>query len=310
MLSLLFAVAIGWQLHGSHVESADPFESAAVTWTDVAPVRIRVSDDGATWSEWTAIPVDHDLPHGSGIVHFGRNARFVEVDPPVSGLTITLFPPHQRPARIAPQSLSVGHLLARSRNDWKCPDGEDAAAWKPQYTTVTHLVVHHTAGSNSVADWEAEVRSIWYLHTFTNGWGDIGYNFLIDPNGVIYEGRAGGEGAIGAHFSCRNTNTAGVALLGTFTTALPTDAAMNSLKQLLAELAQRNHIDPMAFALHVPSQLYVPTIIGHRDGNTSKLTCTVTECPGDALYAMLPEIRSSVASIKLAPPPRKRAAAH
>src|SRR5436190_969637 len=91
----------------------------------------------------------------------------------------------------------------------------------------------------------ARFRTVWR-------WG-IWYNFLIAPNGVIYEGRAGGAGAIGAHFSCRNTNTVGVALLGTYITALPTTAALESLKQLLAELCARNQIDPTAFALHVPS---------------------------------------------------------
>jgi hypothetical protein len=308
MLHLLFAAAVAWQLHGSSAESAEPFESAAITWSASQPSRMRVSDDGAKWSDWFAIPADHDSPNGSAIVHFGRNARYLEVDPRLEGLTVTVFPPQTRRLSPAPQSVSVGHLLARSRTDWKCPDGEDAAGWKPQYSTVTHLVVHHTAGANSVPDWEAEVRSIWYLHTFTNGWGDIGYNFLIDPNGVIYEGRAGGAGAIGAHFSCRNTNTAGVALLGTFTSGLPTQAALDALEHLLAELAERNHIDPKAFAWHVPSEMNVPTIIGHRDGNTSPLTCTRTECPGDALYAMLPAIRNDVAAIKPQRVPRRRSA--
>ena len=151
--------------------------------------------------------------------------------------------------------------------------------------------------------------NIWYFHTFTNGWGDIGYNFLIDPNGVIYEGRAGGSGAIGAHFSCRNTNTVGVALLGTYSNVSPSAEALGSLEKLLADLCKLNAIDPTAIVYHAPSQLTLPTILGHRDGNPSTQTCTRTECPGDVLYSMLPLIRSDVASIISAPPPPRRRAA-
>ncbi|MFN7929681.1 MAG: hypothetical protein U0Y68_17395 [Blastocatellia bacterium] len=50
-----------------------------------------------------------------------------------------------------------------------------------------HLLVHHTANANTATDWAAVVRAIWSFHIFTNGWSDIGYNYLIDPN-VIYEG--------------------------------------------------------------------------------------------------------------------------
>lgn len=320
MIHLLLAAAIGWQVElagPNRVHSTDAFESAAVTWSAAADVhvRLRASEDGVTWTPWIALAIDGDLTvrsegrYVSGIAHFGGAKHHLEIasDGDIRRATFTMFPPPEAQRRPAPQSLNVGRLLARSRADWRCPDGEASPQWTPAYTTVTHLVVHHTAGANTVPDWEAEVRSIWYLHTFTNGWGDIGYNYLIDPNGVIYEGRAGGSGAIGAHFSCRNTNTAGVALLGTYTTGLPTQAAMESLEHLLAELCQRNRIDPKAFAYHAPSALNVPTIIGHRDGNTSPLTCTRTECPGDALYPLLPQIRSDVAAISLPPIPRRRA---
>lgn len=304
----------------NRIHSAEAFESVALTWSASAgvTVRVRASADGTQWSEWMTLAIDGDSSdpsagrYTSAIAHFGSDNHEIEIAPsaPVERLRATMFPPQRRHEgrRAQPQSLAVGHLLARSRIDWGCPDGEAAPLWKPAYSTVTHLVVHHTAGANSVPDWEAEVRSIWYLHTYTNGWGDIGYNYLIDPNGVIYEGRAGGSGAIGAHFSCRNTNTAGVSLLGTYSNVLPTDAALASLKQLLAELCARNHIDPAAFALHVPSGLNVPAIIGHRDGNPAApaVTCTKTECPGEALYALLPAIRSEVSATVLPVSPRRR----
>lgn len=319
-MHLLLAAAIGWQVEFGglkSVHSTEPFESAAVTWSAGADVsvRLRASEDGITWSPWIAVAIDGDLTDRSegryvtGITHFGGAKRHLEIssDGDIHRTAVTMFPPPRTQRRPEAQSLNVGRLLARSRADWRCPDGAASPLWTPAYTTVTHLVVHHTAGANTVPDWEAEVRSIWYLHTFTNGWGDIGYNYLIDPNGVIYEGRSGGSGAIGAHFSCRNTNTAGVALMGTYTGVLPTRAALDSLEHLLAELCERNRIDPRGFAYHTPSAMNVSTIIGHRDGNPSPLTCTRTECPGDALYAFLPAIRTDVAAIQLPSIPRRRA---
>ena len=297
MLAILLAAALA-------IQPDKPFESVALSWSgERQTVRARASADGVTWTEWQVMPIDEDSSIDgrvvTGIVHFGSPMKNLQVDRKVTAM---FFEPAPARRRIVSQSLTVGKVLVRSREDWGCPDGEDAKAWRPAYTTVTHAVVHHTAGSNNVANWEAEVRSIWQLHTFTNGWGDIGYNYLIDPNGVVYEGRAGGFGAIGAHFSCRNTNTVGISMMGTFTSVAPTQAAINSLKKLLAELTTRNNIDPLGFALHVPSQLLVPTIMTHRDGNAAypTVTCTTTECPGNVLYSMMPAIRTDVATIRAA----------
>jgi hypothetical protein len=282
----------------------DDFESAAISWSAASESRvmIRTSADALRWTDWMKPALDEDSTirsegrYRTAIIHFGSAQRGIELqfDTHAERVMLTLFPPSREHSvdRVATNSYQIGSLNIRSRTDWGCPDGE-GARWTPAYTTVTHAVVHHTAGANSVPDWEAEIRSIWYLHTVTNAWGDIGYNFLIDPNGVIYEGRAGGDGAIGAHFSCRNSNTVGVSLLGTYTSVLPTAAAMSSLESLLRELCKRLHIDPTAIVLHVPTGLTLPTIIGHRDGNGAG--CTITECPGNALYAALPAIRTTVA---------------
>jgi N-acetylmuramoyl-L-alanine amidase len=309
VLALFLAAAIAWDAHTGDVRrkvvESQPFESAAVSWIGDAQLRIRTSSDGVAWSDWTSPSRDEDIfeRNATAITHFGAAKRFLEYefDAPVQRVIVTTFPP--APPRLAAAALPG---MIRTRADWGCPDGQ-TSRWTPGYAKVTHAVVHHTAGSNTLQNWEAEVLSIWHFHTFTNGWGDIGYNFLIDPNGVIYEGRAGGDGAIGAHFSCRNTNTVGVALLGTYSNVPPTDAALASLEALLAELLKRNNIAPMVMALHAPSQLLVPTIIGHRDGNPSTLTCSKTECPGNVLYAMLPSIRSAVAA-QMPVPPRRRAA--
>ena len=282
------------------VTAATPFDAAALTWSGSANLRIRTAND------WIAPAIDGDITehHATAITHFAPATRLeYEFDAPVSDVSVTLFELATSAARRA----SSGFV---SRVEWGCPDGESAPMWPPAYTVVTHAVVHHTAGANDLVDWAGEVRNIWFFHTFSNGWGDIGYNFLIDPNGVVYEGRAGGAGAIGAHFSCRNTNTVGVALLGTFSSVAPTPAARASLERLLADLCRLNGINPTAMAFHTPSQLELPTILGHRDGNPSPQTCTRTECPGDVLYSMLPMIRTDVAAILSEPPPSRRRAVH
>ncbi len=309
MVGLFLAAAIAWDAHcgaaARKVVESQPFESAAIAWSSPATVRIRVSADGVKWSEWMAPAMDADSDRNlTAITHFGAPQRFIEYafDRTVDDVTVTTFPPSVAAGFSRPRAAAVSAV--RTRVQWGCPEGEESQ-WTPQYTKVTHAVVHHTAGANSVPDWDAEVRSIWHLHTFTNGWGDIGYNYLIDPNGVIYEGRAGGDGAIGAHFSCRNTNTVGIALLGTFTGVAPTAAALASLEGLLAELCRKNAIAPLSMMTHAPTQLLLPTIIGHRDGNPSTTTCSKTECPGDVLYALLPSIRTAVA-VRLPTPPRRR----
>lgn len=302
--------SIAWDQHAFEprgVRSSDiPFEAVALTWsaTSDAAVRLRVSDDGRSWSEWITANIDDDVTNRSegryatAITHFGAAKRYVEYSftAAVHRVTLTMFapPPERSDEGYSVQEFDLGGVKVRSRVDWGCPEGQSSPRWTPAYSRVTHLIVHHTAGSNTFPDWDAELRNIWFFHTFTNGWGDIGYNFLIDPNGVVYEGRAGGDGAIGAHFSCRNTNTAGIALLGTFSNVSPTNAALDSLERLLAELLKRNQLNSSDIALHAPSGLNLPTISAHRDGNDSPLTCTRTECPGNVLYSMLPAIRTEL----------------
>ena len=197
-----------------------------------------------------------------------------------------------------PGAMTITKPAVVSRTSWGCPDGQ-GSGWTPQYTAVTHLIVHHSATANTSSDWAATVRSIWNFHTNDRGWGDVGYNYLIDPNGVIYEGRAGGDNVIGAHFSCQNGGTMGVCMLGTFTSVSPTPAALTSLKRLLAWKAGQRGIDPLGSAYHPGTRLTLPRISGHRHGNPAvpDYACTTTSCPGDNLYAQLQAIRTDVANL-------------
>lgn len=298
--------------NGSIQLTLEPFEAAAVTWRSKARaendpvVRVRVSPDANAWSDWQTLRIDGDITRrdegsfATGIAHFGSSNRFLQltIDRAADAVTVTTFPEAApRTHTVSNESIQFGSLQIRSRIEWGCPDGETSSHGAPSYTTVTHAVLHHTAGANDLPDWDAEVRNDWYYHVFTNGWADIGYNFLIAPNGVIYEGRAGGDGVVGAHFSCRNGNTVGIALLGTYSTVKPTDAAIASLEALLREICRKYSIDPSAVKIQASSGLTLPTILGHRDGNpyVPAVTCTITECPGDMFYAMIPAVRNEVA---------------
>ncbi len=163
------------------------------------------------------------------------------------------------------------------RTDW-CPSGLCPQSPNPTITNVTHLIVHHSASPNTSNDWAAVVRSFWNLHVNTNGWDDIGYNYLIDPNGIIYEGR--GNDVRGAHFCGKNGNTMGVCVIGDFTNVAPTTAAREALSKLLAWKLCDNSLGGLSETFHIPSNGLLPTIAGHRDG------CS-TQCPGNTFYPLL-----------------------
>ena len=119
----------------------------------------------------------------------------------------------------------------------------------PDYSdTVKAAFVHHTVQSNSYSPSEsaALVRSDYLYHVRTRGWNDIGYNFLVDRYGRVFEGRYGGvtRAVLGAHAGGFNTNSTGVALLGTFTTARPTGPMLAALQRLLAWKLDLTHVDP------------------------------------------------------------------
>lgn len=163
-------------------------------------------------------------------------------------------------------------------------------------TKVEHLVVHHSAGNNADTNYINIVRNIYLLHTQTNGWDDIGYNFLVAPNGVIFNGRdpqgvADDDNILGAHFCGKNQNTMGVCMMGNFMDVRPTAKAIFSLKYLLAWKLKKDGIDAFGQTKHPqPSGSLLNNLCGHRDG------CS-TDCPGDSLYALLPLIKAEAARI-------------
>ncbi len=176
---------------------------------------------------------------------------------------------------------------------------------KPSYGQVKFAVVHHTVGGNTYTRSQAAavVRAVYYYHTKACGFSDIGYNFLIDRYGTIYEGRYGGitKAVMGAQALGFNSQSTGVSLMGDFRTIAPPTAALASLEKFLAWKLDSLHIDPCSRVSAYCSDtdkfkggttVRVPAIALHRE------VCN-TDCPGDSFSALIGTIRKVVADTGL-----------
>jgi hypothetical protein len=174
-----------------------------------------------------------------------------------------------------------------TRAEWGA--NESWMVWSPSAApTIDFAVVHHTAGGNAYTQAQAPgvVRGIYHYHAVTLGWGDIGYNFLVDRFATIYEGRAGGveRAIIGGHARNFNTGSVGVSLMGNFDTMATNTTAVAAIANVIRWKFELHGVDPSAR----PNDGRVPTrIVGHRDVGQ-------TTCPGRYLYADLPTIRNQV----------------
>lgn len=179
-----------------------------------------------------------------------------------------------------------------ARSTW----GADAPQCGSSYCTTTHMAVHHTASSAdyAVATWSqaaANVKAIQAYHMYTNGWCDVGYNYLVTKQGWIFEGRAGGDNVNGAHdgFNC---GSMGVAVLGYFHTPVnnaPTVALGNALADLGAWKFDQQGIAPYGSSWYAGYGGTMTNVYGHRD-------VKATACPGDLLYATLGALRDAIAA--------------
>jgi hypothetical protein len=320
-----------------------PFTHLLLRWEATHPpeatleLALRASLDGLEWTDWGSVVENHDLwmPEDGDEVFWsqelyaGEGMQFwqlrVQVAPAPDGRLPELrrvelnsvdarFGPTDPAAALDEPTIglaSLGRPPVVSRTAWGSPDGQGSRA-TPAYHPVRHMVVHHTADANSLRAgqvWADRVRAIWSFHTITRGWGDIGYNYLIDPNGVVYEGRAGGDDAVGFHDTA-NYGSLGVALIGTYSSVEPPPAAFDSLVSLLAWKAAQKDIDPFgrsfyqgcahsSFCSSFNPGAIVENIAGHRH-----VTPERTSCPGDRLASRLPELRQRVYErLSGAPPP-------
>ena len=299
-------------------------EFVAAYWRGNARARVTLafSTDGVHFAEPMVAGRDeigvarHDgRTYGAVLDADAAVAVRVVTDRPLSSLTVLGLSDGATTARrtVRPQTAQAAQAattqpVVEPRSGW----GADPQymTWAPAFYATKKLIVHHTDTSNDYSDRagaQSQIRAIYYYHAVTQGWGDIGYNFLIDKFGTIYEGRysrdyAGtnpsgddlaGNGVTGAHTQGWNSGTVGIAMLGTFTDADVTPAARQALESLLAWEASRNGIDPQATQSFVNpvsgATITTANIASHRD-------YAATLCPGDAFYTTLPIIRRDVAA--------------
>jgi hypothetical protein len=216
-------------------------------------------------------------------------------------------PPSERPVAARP---AVAHpavqppIVPRAR--WL--GGESPPAQPPaRYDDrVVAVFLHHTDSPNGYdcADAPRIIRSLYAGQIGARQWDDIGYNFLVDRCGTIYEGRAGGidRPVTGAHTQGFNHRTAGVAAIGTFTAGTVVPRAMTeAIAALAAWKLGLSDVDPRAAVRLVSSNglsryaagatAVLPTLAGHNAG-------FMTSCPGAALTARIPEIRELAARLQ------------
>jgi len=305
------------------------YDLIGLRWRGGAPrVELRVWRARDGWSRWLAAPAaGAHGPDGPGAHASARerdpHARETGCEPVWAGGAEAFqlriagrvhglrahFVDAGRPTRDAravaarrAQGTASGAPPIIPRAAWA--DAASAPRVAPRYGEVQLAFVHHTVTANDYAAEEspAIVRAICHYHRNTNGWNDIGYNFLVDRYGQVFEGRAGGIEAavVGAQAQGYNSLSTGVANLGNFTSAPQTEVALDALAALIAWKLPLHGV-PVTGAVTVRSgggrlnrypagtPVTLQRIAGHGDADA-------TACPGAALAAQLPTLRERVAA--------------
>lgn len=304
------------------------FSLVGVTWaydpdvTDTV-VQIRTRDDQGDWGRWTEVAVEDDDQeedaNSGAVVRGGTSPLWTGPSEGVEAelvtrsgaeptdVTLDLVDPGTSPADgalttpditdVAGAAMSMPPVYSRAQ--WGAD--ESIRTWAPEYApTIKAAAVHHTADSN---DYTADqvpgiIRSIYRYHTVNRGWGDIGYNVIVDKFGQLWEGRFGGLAStvIGAHAGGFNTNTFGVSMLGNYDIAPTTPALINSVAAIIGWKLSLYGVNAQGGTVLTSAgggtskyaagaKVSLPTVFGHRDvGNT--------DCSGRYGYIKLDEIRA------------------
>ncbi|MFC9324328.1 N-acetylmuramoyl-L-alanine amidase [Kitasatospora sp. NPDC057015] len=307
------------------VRTTFPIEYVGVSWT--GPKRgasIRLHREGGVAGEWQPLPTGcaggpdgHTADPARSATALiaaggalGYDLRLPDGATEVRSAAIdTVGGPSRQAAVSATAPVMFGQIEYLSRAAWGADESKrfknGVENTPTAYYPLQTLTVHHTDGVNADPDPAATVRAIYEYRAVTLDWGDIGYHFLIDEAGRIYEGRYSGTDGIPAHDASGNLVTAfhtsgfnsgnlGVALLGTLVDQGPTAAARSSLTALLAGLSCAHGLDPEAHVTFVNPvngvTKAVEMISGHRDW-------LATDCPGATMYGTLPALRADVAAL-------------
>jgi hypothetical protein len=308
-------------LHGARTlasSSAARFDMVGLHWRGAGSVEFRTRSLAGRWSTWQrAAPEAEDVPDG-GTAEV-RAARGWRLGNPywVGASDRIAYRLHGNVTRLrayfieSPEERVPLRRLSLTgsppiimRSAWRANEAIRRAP--PTYARTMQLgLVHHTAGSNSytASQSAAIVRGIEIYHVKGNGWNDIGYNFLVDKYGQVFEGRYGGidKNVIGAHAEGFNTSSFGVALLGTYQSVAPTAAEKTALVNLLAWRMDIAHVDPLSTLTFtsggngrfpVGTPVFLRAVSGHKDTG-------FTSCPGAVVYGMLGTLARQAAATGL-----------
>ncbi len=292
------------------------FELVGAHWRGPGLVKYRTRNLAGRWSAWRVFSPEDALPDNG---RERRATRGWRVSSPFwTGPSKAIqYRTAGRVSRVRAYFVrSPRQRLPAKRVDLAgAPAVIDRAGWHadeairrapPYYADSVHVaIVHHTAGSNSYtrAQSASIVRAIELYHVQGNGWNDIGYNFLVDKYGQIFEGRYGGmtRPVIGAHSEGFNSGSVGVAVIGDYSSTSITPAARAALVSLLAWRLDLDHADPASSVVRVSAgnpryragtAVTLRAISAHRD-------VYPTSCPGAGLYGQLAAIRTAVAQTGL-----------
>lgn len=299
-----------------------PIEFVAVgsSWQATTPagtaieVALRSSTDGTSWSGWIVVP-PMDAEREEALMSFGEllyvrgpyvqyRLTFTSYEPGVSPLlrsiTLTFIDSRSGPTAKQAQAMALpidipGQPAIIPRSAWGAD--ESLFNWPPEYREPRKFIIHHTVTPNDDLDPAATVRAIYYYHAVTRGWGDIGYNYLIDTQGRIYEGRQGGEGVVGGHSKQYAWGSIGISLMGNYEAVDVPQHMQASLVEMLAWKGNLHFIHPTGHGIFIDKHL--PNIMGHRD-------VADTTCPGEYAYVRLPAVREATLAQMAGLPPNVR----
>lgn len=305
--------AVGGASDGEPFTLATTFPITAVgahwdqTGPDDAEVEIWLSVDGTDFGEPFRLLVSHDGGeqdrsgrHFTGLVctQGSQFIRYLTLDAARNPITLPNFALTYIDASNGPDLPAVGGVEAASldasrtpriipRWEWGANESyrfdDTGEWWFPSYRTVEHAIVHHSETSNVENPYQA-IRSIQYYHAVTRGWHDIGYNYLVDRFGNVYEGRIGGRNVVGGHAFEYAWGSSGICFIGNHSFADVSSAAQAGMVAIVAWATR--FLDPFGRS-DFKSTPNLPTICGHRD-------VISTSCPGDLAYDDLPQIRRLV----------------
>ena len=300
----------GWR---KSVETGQPTQLVGFEWRGRTEGAVEVrAKDREGWGDWTPVhgsPFEGPDPGSrehrdtttAGPLWVGKDVRQVEVrvvEGELRDLKLHALRSEEPVSRgVEPAGAAPAQPGIVSRAGWGADESLRRFApgcdGNPEYApAVRFAVVHHTVNSNtySAADSPAIMRAIYEFHVKTNKWCDIGYNFIVDRFGTVFEGRFGGIAStvIGAHALSFNNGSTGVALLGKFSSSPVPPPMYSSLRALMAWKLSVHSVNPLGTV--TTGGRTISTVIGHRDVNP-------TECPGQVPYNLLPQLRNELADL-------------